>query len=82
MKLLANTRPIYDYDAEMAITLRTKIKNSFTLVAGQQESQQHKDLLEKSLGISLTQDEFSFLKANNFSDDLLQKLIQSHFLFL
>lgn len=76
-----NTRPIYDYDAEIAITLRTKIKNSFTLVASQQESQIKKGLLEKSLGISLTQNEFSFLKENNFSDDLLQKMSRIIFSF-
>jgi hypothetical protein len=69
-----NTRPIYEYDAEMAITLIKKIKNSFLLVSGQQTSQPHKALLEKSLGVSLTQHEFSFLKANNYSDDLLQRL--------
>ncbi|MCK7477706.1 MAG: hypothetical protein M0C28_09755 [Candidatus Moduliflexus flocculans] len=69
-----NTRPIYEYDAEMAITLIKKIKNSFMLVSGQQASQPHKALLEKSLGVSLTQHEFSFLKANNYSDDLLQRL--------
>ena len=69
-----NTRPIYEYDAEMAITLIKKIRNSFTLVSGQQASQPHKAILEKSLGVSLTQQEFSFLKANNYSDDLLQRL--------
>jgi len=70
----ANVRPIYDYDAEMAITLKTKIKKSFSLAALQQESQHHKALLEKSLDISLSDNEYSFLKANNFSDELLQKL--------
>jgi len=70
----ANARPIYDYDAEMAITLKTKIKNAFILVSGEQKNGQRKALLEKSLGIPLTPEEYSFLAANNFSDDLLQKL--------
>jgi cyclic-di-AMP phosphodiesterase PgpH len=73
---VANMRPIYDYDAEMAITLRTKIKRYFTLAESKQESQLNKALLEKSLGISLTESEYSFLKAINFSDDFLQKLIR------
>lgn len=70
----AHTRPIYDYDAEMAITLRTKIKKSFSLTAGQQGLQLNKTDLDKSLGISLTQNELSFLILNKFSDDLAQKL--------
>jgi putative nucleotidyltransferase with HDIG domain len=70
----AHTRPIYDYDAEMAITLKTKIKKSFQLTAGQQELRLNKTSLEKSLGISLTQNELSFLIVNKFSDDLAQKL--------
>ena len=41
-----NTRPIYEYDAEMAITLIKKIKNSFALVSGQQTSQVRKATFE------------------------------------
>ncbi|KAF0156519.1 MAG: metal-dependent phosphohydrolase [Syntrophaceae bacterium] len=67
-----NVRPIYDYDAEMATTLKTKIKNSLT--SGQQELKLNKTFLDKSLGISLTQNELSFLIVNKFSDDLAQKL--------
>ncbi len=70
----ANARLIYDYDSEIAITLKTKLRNSFTLVSGEQDDGQRKVLLEKSLGILLTPEEYSFLAANNFSDDLLQKL--------
>jgi len=71
---LTNIRPIYDYDAETAITLKTKIKKSFTLALDSQDTGQLKAVLEKALGISLTQNELSFLKENNFSDDLSQKL--------
>ncbi len=70
----ANTRPVYDYDAEMPITLKAKIMNSFALGANNLTNEQLKDLIEKSLGIKLTAKEFSFLKANKFSDDLQQKL--------
>jgi cyclic-di-AMP phosphodiesterase PgpH len=70
----ANTRPIYDYDAEMAITLKTKIKNAFILVSGEQKDGRRKALLEQALAISLTPEEYAFLAANNFSDDLVQKL--------
>lgn len=70
----ANVRPIYDYDSEMAIVIRTKIGNSFSLALKEQKNEQHKALLEKSLGILLTQEEYSFLRSNNFSDDLLRKL--------
>ncbi|GAB6270652.1 MAG: HDIG domain-containing protein [Smithella sp.] len=69
----ADARPVYDYDPEMAITLKTKIKNSFVLAAGQQDPPLPKALLDKSLGVTLTQNEYSFLKANQFSEDLLQK---------
>ncbi|PKN10119.1 MAG: hypothetical protein CVU72_02260, partial [Deltaproteobacteria bacterium HGW-Deltaproteobacteria-7] len=71
-----NVRPIYDYDAEIAITLRTKIKKSFAVAAGNRENSELKALLEQSLGVSLTAEEFSFLKENNFSDDLQLKLIK------
>ena len=67
--------PIYDYDAEMAITLITKIHESFSQAAEVIRNHQlNKALLENSLGISLTPEEFSFLNANKFSNDLLQKL--------
>ncbi len=72
----ANVRPVYDYDAETAITIKTKIKKSFALAAGHEENTNFKALLEKSLGISLTAGEYSFLKMNNFSSDLQQKLIR------
>jgi putative nucleotidyltransferase with HDIG domain len=70
----ANTRPVYDYDAEMPITLKAKIINSFTLIANNPVNEQLKDLLEKSLGTPLTAKEFSFLKASRSSEELQQKL--------
>ncbi len=70
----ANTRPVYDYDAEMAITIKKNIINSFELVTGNPEHGKHKELLEKSLGVSLTPKEFSFLRASKFSEELQQKL--------
>lgn len=70
----ASVRPVYDYDAEIAITLRTKIKKSFAVASSRQEDAYVKALLEKSLGRSITSGEYSFLKMNNFSDDLQQKL--------
>lgn len=69
---VVSVRPIYDFDPEIAITIRTRIKNAFDLEKDQ-EPETHKALLEKSLGISLSQNEYAFLSANNFSDDLLQK---------
>ena len=69
-----NVRAIYDYDAEIAITLRTIIKKSFLLAGAKQDTQASKTLLENTLGIPLSQTEFSFLKTNNFSEDLFQKL--------
>ena len=70
----SNIRPVYDYDPEMPITIRTKIKNSFALFRLKQEAHLDKKILEISLGVPLTQDEFSFLQSNHFSDDLLHKL--------
>ncbi|MRR15758.1 MAG: HDIG domain-containing protein [Deltaproteobacteria bacterium] len=69
-----NVRPIYDFDAEIAITLRTKIKKAFLLGAAKPDEPGTKILLENSLGMPLTQAELSFLRANRFSDDLSQKL--------
>ncbi|NLD80676.1 MAG: HDIG domain-containing protein [Smithella sp.] len=76
-----NTRPVYDYDAEMPITLKANIMNSFALGEKNSGNEQLKDLLEKSLGIPLTPKEFSFLKANKFSEDLQQKLFAAIDLF-
>jgi len=70
----ANVRPIYDYDAEIAITLRTRIKKAFLLAAVKPDEPSNKSLIENSLGIPLSQAELSFLRANRFSDDLFQKL--------
>ncbi|MDD3127386.1 MAG: hypothetical protein PHT27_07220, partial [Candidatus Izemoplasmatales bacterium] len=70
----ANTRPVYDYDADMPITVKAKIMNSFALSAKIPGNEQLKGTLEKSLGIPLTAREFSFLKANKFSEELQQKL--------
>lgn len=72
----ANVRPIYDYDAETAITIRAKIKKSFAMATSHREHGELKALLEKSLGVSLTAGEYSFLKENIFSDDLQQKMIR------
>src|SRR5512145_2874561 len=69
-----NTLNVYDYDAEMAITLITLLKNSFTLTTDGNDIRQQKNLLEKSWGVSLTDDEVSFIRANNRSTDLLNKL--------
>lgn len=69
-----NARPIYDYDAEKPITLIKKIRNSFMLAAGKAESTSQKELLEKSLAITLTKQELSFLQSHHYSDDLLQKM--------
>ncbi|HRS82313.1 MAG TPA: HDIG domain-containing protein [Smithellaceae bacterium] len=69
----AAVRPVYDFDPEAAMTIRAKIKQSFALAASQSERPQGKALLEKSLGIRLTEDEYTFLKANAFSEELLQR---------
>lgn len=68
-----NVRPVYDYDPELALTLRTKMKNAFALAQSQKDFMDKK-LLDEALGVALTQNEFSFLKSNSFSDDLLYKL--------
>lgn len=69
-----NVRPIYDFDAEIAITLKTRIKKAFLLGATKPDEPGTKILLENSLGIPLSQAELSFLRASRFSDDLFQKL--------
>ncbi len=70
----SNVRAVYDLDPEITITIRTKIKNSFNSARAKQTSELNKTILEESLGIVLTQDEFLFLKNSNFSDELLSKL--------
>lgn len=70
----ADVHPIYDYDAEMAITLISKINESFSLAAKNQSAQSNKTLLEKSLGVTLSAGEITFLTSNKFSGDLLRKL--------
>jgi len=72
----ANARPVYDYDAEIAITLRTKIKKSFSPVPGQPDDEHPKAFIDKTLGVVLTPGEYAFLRANNFSEVLQQKLIR------
>ena len=77
----AGVRPVYEYDPETAMTIRAKIRQSFAQAAGQPEKPDGKTLLENSLGVALTQEEYAFLKANAFSDELLQKLSRVIFAF-
>lgn len=74
-------RPVYDYDPETAITLRAKIKQSFALAAGQKEHPPGKALLEQSLGVTLSQEEYAYLNAHAFSDELLQRFSRIIFAF-
>ena len=69
-----NTLNVYDYDAEMAITLITLLKNSFTLTGDVKDVRQQKSHLEKLWGVSLTDEEVSFIRVNNRSNDLLNRL--------
>ncbi len=69
-----NTRQVFDYDAEMAITLKTKLKKSLTMAAAVPNNGQYKMILEKTLGISLSASELAFIKTHLASDDLLVKL--------
>ena len=69
-----NACNVYDYDAEMAITLITLLKNSFAQTNDGKDIRQHKILLEKSWGVSLSEEEVSFIRANSRSNDLLHKL--------
>jgi len=65
---------VYDYDAEMPITLATLLKNSFALANDGRDLRQQKSILEKSWGVSLTEDELSFIRSNGKANDLLNKL--------
>jgi len=69
-----NTCNVYDYDAEMPITLITLLKNSFALAGDGKDIRQQKINLEKLWGVELTDEEVSFFRANNRSSDLLNKL--------
>lgn len=71
---MADVRPVYDYDAEMAITLVTKLNESFAIAAGSRGQQLDKALFEKSLGVTLSPRETAYLAAHAFSNELLQKL--------
>ena len=77
----AAVRPVYDYDPETAMTIRAKIKQSFALAAGQRETSQVKALLDQSLGVTLSQEEFAYLSAHAFSDELLQRFSRIIFAF-
>ena len=77
----AAVRPVYDYDPETAMTIRAKIKQSFALAAGQRETSQVKALLDRSLGVTLSQEEFAYLSAHAFSDELLQRFSRIIFAF-
>ena len=70
----ANARPVYDYDAEIPITLRAKMRQAFVLASGEPDDKQRKAILEKNLDITITAAEYTFLAANDFSNELLSNI--------
>lgn len=73
----ASARPIYDYDAELPITLKTKIRHAFALAPAAPDNKQRKAILENSLGVSLTAGEYGLLAADGFSEEILQKFTKT-----
>ncbi len=65
-----NVRSVFDYDAEIAITLYSKLVR----VLSERDAFSSKTELEQRLGISLSDQEFSFLKTGTATGDLLPKI--------
>ncbi|MBP7764836.1 MAG: HDIG domain-containing protein [Syntrophaceae bacterium] len=70
----AQVRPIYELDAEMPVTLKSNVRKSFLLAHRETQDDKRKAVLDQALGVALTREEYAFLKSENFSEDLLQKL--------
>jgi len=70
----SNTRPVYDYDAEIPLTLKAKMRQAFVLASGEPDDKQRKAILEKNLDITITAAEYTFLAANDFSNELLSNI--------
>ncbi|MDD4240070.1 MAG: HDIG domain-containing protein [Smithellaceae bacterium] len=70
----AGVRPIYELDAELAMTLKSNLRRAFLLAARETSDDKRKAFLDQTLGATLTPEEHTFLKSEKFSDDLLQKM--------
>lgn len=71
-----NSRQVFDYDAEIAITLKNRLKKSLATSSSIPDSGFDKTTLENTLGISVSNNELAFLKANSPSEELSAKLFK------
>ena len=67
-------RKLAGFDGRQALVL-------VEVAAGQRETSQVKALLDRSLGVTLSQEEFAYLSAHAFSDELLQRFSRIIFAF-
>ncbi|HON59237.1 MAG TPA: HDIG domain-containing protein [Smithella sp.] len=80
-----NVKPVYDYDSDVSRNIKVKLTKAFSSAAARltnqdgtesslKELQTTKKMLEASLGIYLSSEEFYIFSENRFSDDLMEKL--------
>ena len=70
------SRQVFDYDAEMAITLKNRLKKSLGTAASLSDPGLQKITLENTLGITVSANELAFIKANLSSEEFLAKLFK------
>lgn len=78
---VAEVRSVYDFDAEMPITISTKLNESFSELGQGRATEVGIALLEKSLGVKLSSEEAAFLAAGYQKKDLPEKLSRVLFSF-
>jgi hypothetical protein len=67
-------RSVYDFDAEMAITIQTRFSSFYSLVSEQNDHEQFNKLAEGTMKTSFTPSEFSVIKTIHLTDDFLDNL--------
>ena len=69
----ANVRPVFQYDPEIAITLKIKIKKVLSSAADASDPERSKKVTESLLGAAIPNNEMTLLKEHAASDDLFAK---------
>ncbi|MFO7569757.1 MAG: hypothetical protein R6W75_08140, partial [Smithellaceae bacterium] len=67
-------RTIYDFDAEMAITLKSRLTNFYSLVAERKDYEQFRTLAENSLKTTFSKNEYALFKPVHLTDNFQEKL--------
>ena len=78
---MAEVRAVYDFDAEMPITISTKLNEAFSDLGANRGTEVGIALLEKSLGVALSPQEAAFLTFGHYKTDLPEKLSRVLFSF-